>query len=68
MSVCSHIISIIRLAKVAFCPIIFRTTFISIISTVEQAPVVVCYTGETACYATSSMRMAGYSSIQALKW
>lgn len=33
-----------------------------------KAPVVVCYTGQTACYATSLMRLAGYSSTQALKW
>ena len=29
---------------------------------------VVCYTGQTACYATSLLRMAGYSNAQALKW
>jgi len=29
---------------------------------------VVCYTGQTACYATSLLRMYGYSSTQALKW
>ncbi len=28
----------------------------------------VCYTGQTACYATSLMRMYGYSDTQALKW
>jgi rhodanese-related sulfurtransferase len=29
---------------------------------------VVCYTGQTACYATALMRMYGYSNTQALKW
>ena len=29
---------------------------------------VVCYTGQTACYATALMRMYGYVHTQALKW
>jgi len=29
---------------------------------------VVCYTGQTACYATALMRMYGFSETQALKW
>jgi len=29
---------------------------------------VVCYTGQTACYATSLLRLYGYSNAQALKW
>ena len=29
---------------------------------------IVCYTGQTACYATSLMRMYGYSATVALKW
>ena len=29
---------------------------------------VVCYTGQTACYATSLLRMYGYTNTQALKW
>lgn len=29
---------------------------------------VVCYTGQTACYATALMRMAGFKNTQALKW
>lgn len=33
-----------------------------------KVPVVVCYTGQTACYATSLLRLAGYSNTQALKW
>ncbi|MDC9722624.1 MAG: rhodanese-like domain-containing protein, partial [Urechidicola sp.] len=28
----------------------------------------VCYTGQTACYATSLLRMYGYSDTKALKW
>lgn len=29
---------------------------------------VVCYTGQNACYATSLLRLAGYEDAQALKW
>jgi rhodanese-related sulfurtransferase len=29
---------------------------------------IVCYTGQSACYATSLLRLAGYSNTQALKW
>ncbi len=29
---------------------------------------VICYTGQTACYATSLLRMYGYSHTRALKW
>lgn len=29
---------------------------------------IVCYTGQTACYATSLMRLYGFNSTQALKW
>jgi rhodanese-related sulfurtransferase len=29
---------------------------------------VVCYTGQTACYATALMRMYGYTNTRALKW
>jgi rhodanese-related sulfurtransferase len=29
---------------------------------------VVCYTGQTACYATALMRMSGFKNTQALKW
>ncbi|MBE9488760.1 MAG: rhodanese-like domain-containing protein [Bacteroidetes bacterium] len=33
------------------------------------APIlVVCYTGQTACYATALLRLSGYSNTQALKW
>ena len=33
-----------------------------------KAILVVCYTGQTACYATSLLRMYGYTNTQALKW
>ncbi|MBN2805940.1 MAG: hypothetical protein JXR22_04725 [Prolixibacteraceae bacterium] len=33
-----------------------------------QVPVVVCLTGQTACYAVSLLRLAGYTDAQALKW
>ena len=33
-----------------------------------QQILVVCYTGQTACYATSLLRLAGYDDAQALKW
>lgn len=36
--------------------------------TAGQAPVVVCLTGQTACYAVSLLRLAGYADAQALKW
>ena len=29
---------------------------------------VVCYTGQSACYATSLLRLVGFSNTQALKW
>jgi rhodanese-related sulfurtransferase len=29
---------------------------------------VICYTGQTACYGTALLRMYGYSKTQALKW
>lgn len=29
---------------------------------------VVCYSGQTACYATALLRMSGYRNTQALKW
>ncbi|MFA9389864.1 MAG: rhodanese-like domain-containing protein [Prolixibacteraceae bacterium] len=36
--------------------------------TAGQQAVVICYTGQTACYATALMRLAGYTDTQALKW
>lgn len=34
----------------------------------DKPILVVCYTGQTACYATALLRMYGYSDAQALKW
>jgi rhodanese-related sulfurtransferase len=34
----------------------------------DKPVLVVCYTGQTACYATSLLRLYGYESAQALKW
>jgi len=33
-----------------------------------QDILVVCYTGQTACYGTALLRLSGYSNTQALKW
>jgi len=37
-------------------------------ATADKPILVVCYTGQTACYATSLLRLAGYTETQALKW
>lgn len=34
----------------------------------EKQILMVCYTGQTACYATSLLRLYGYHDAQALKW
>ncbi len=34
----------------------------------DKPILVVCYTGQTACYATSLLRLYGYHDAQALKW
>lgn len=34
----------------------------------DKQILMVCYTGQTACYATSLLRMYGYPKTQALKW
>ncbi|HYQ57724.1 MAG TPA: rhodanese-like domain-containing protein, partial [Draconibacterium sp.] len=34
----------------------------------DKPILVVCYTGQTACYATSLLRLYGYDNAQALKW
>ncbi len=34
----------------------------------DKRILVVCYTGQTACYATSLLRLYGYPDAQALKW
>ncbi|REE82180.1 rhodanese-related sulfurtransferase [Lutibacter oceani] len=46
-------------------------TFANILTEAAAASkpiLMVCYTGQTACYATALMRMYGYSHTQALKW
>jgi rhodanese-related sulfurtransferase len=45
--------------------------FSDILDEAANAPkqiLVVCYTGQTACYATSLLRLYGYPTTQALKW
>ena len=37
-------------------------------SSADKPILVVCYTGQTACYATSLLRLYGYHDAQALKW
>jgi rhodanese-related sulfurtransferase len=37
-------------------------------ATADKPILVVCYTGQTACYATALLRLYGYSDTQALKW
>jgi rhodanese-related sulfurtransferase len=34
----------------------------------DKPVIVVCYTGQTACYATSLLRLYGFEDTQALKW
>jgi len=34
----------------------------------DKPNLIVCYTGQTACYATALMRMDGFTETQALKW
>ena len=34
----------------------------------DKKMLIVCYTGQTACYATSLLRLYGYHDAQALKW
>ncbi|MBI9033421.1 MAG: rhodanese-like domain-containing protein [Bacteroidales bacterium] len=48
-----------------------NVVFTDILTAAEAADkqiLVVCYTGQTACYATSLLRLAGYHNAQALKW
>jgi len=45
--------------------------FTSILTEAANAPkqiLVVCYTGQTACYAVSLLRLYGYPTAQSLKW
>lgn len=37
-------------------------------ATADKPILVVCYTGQTACYATSLLRLYGHPDAQALKW
>ncbi len=37
-------------------------------ATADKPILVVCYTGQTACYATSLLRLYGHADAQALKW
>jgi len=46
-------------------------SFANILKEADEATkqiLVVCYSGQTACYATSLLRIAGHSNAQALKW
>lgn len=48
-----------------------NVAFGDILTEAAKAPkqiLVVCYTGQTACYATSLLRLYGYSKTQSLKW
>jgi len=48
-----------------------RVDFANILTTAPSATkpiLVVCYSGQTACYATALLRMYGYSNTRALKW
>ena len=48
-----------------------NVAFVDILTAATQADkpiLVVCYSGQTACYATSLLRLYGYSDAQALKW
>ena len=42
--------------------------FLHAAATADKPILVVCYTGQTACYATSLLRLYGYEDTQALKW
>lgn len=44
------------------------TNILTAAADADKPIVVVCYTGQTACYATSLLRMYGYSDAKALKW
>lgn len=41
---------------------------LTIAATTTKPILVVCYTGQTACYATALLRLYGYPNTQALKW
>lgn len=44
------------------------TNILTEAASADKPIVVVCYTGQTACYATSLLRLYGYEDAQALKW
>lgn len=44
------------------------TNILTEAATADKPILVVCYTGQTACYATSLLRLYGYHDAQALKW
>lgn len=44
------------------------TDILTAAATADKPILVVCYTGQTACYATSLLRLYGFEDAQALKW
>lgn len=41
---------------------------LTVAASTNKPILVVCYTGQSACYATALLRLSGYSKTQALKW
>lgn len=41
---------------------------LTVAATADKPILVVCYTGQSACYATALLRMYGYAKTRALKW
>ena len=46
----------------------FKDILTSAVNKGDKQILVVCYTGQTACYATALLRMYGHTNAQALKW
>ena len=44
------------------------SNILTVAATTTKPILVVCYTGQTACYATALLRLYGYPHTQALKW
>lgn len=44
------------------------TNILTAAATADKPILMVCYTGQTACYATSLLRLYGFEDTQALKW
>ena len=44
------------------------TDILTAAASADKPILVVCYTGQTACYATSLLRLYGFEDTQALKW